>query len=644
MASILSHRRGPFGLVSSFIGWGAAEGLTAESDADERPLHAGYGLNASLGLLAVAFAANASRNGNAWAIDIFYVGVAWLFLPLAYVAARRDASPRQRFAAVMLATVALYAVRFIREPVAFIDHDEFLHWTTANHILDSGRLFSPNALLPVSPLYPGLETVATAIVSLSGMTMFQVATCLLAACRLGFVAALFLAYRRLSGSARVAACGSLVYMGSSTFLVFDTQFSYESLAVLFVAAVILADARSRDVRRTSHVVFVIVPLLAALAVTHHMTAYFASAYLFGLAVLEAFRAPPRRFLVSSILVAAWAVSAPIAWSKAMGDPEAGYLGPVLASGVHEAANLLTFSTGRTLFVSENGYVAPLWQRVAALASVAIVCLGLSVGFFRALALGGLPFGRELIRRPGRLREWRNGSAILLTLLTLAYPVSMLFRLTKSGWEIGNRIGPFSFVGVGFVIAVGVVSLMQGRGVAWAGAFATAATVVLVGGIISAEGPRILVPAKFEVSSDSASISHLGIEAAKWSRRWLGERNLFAADRINRLLLSTYGRQDVASTLQDGYDTSDAVLAPTFGPRERELLRKVGLDYLAVDLRITTALPGVGGYFDGGDRDRDYRSPPLANSLLKFDTQPLVGKVFDDGYVFIYDVRALDGTR
>ena len=62
------------------------------------------------------------------------------------------------------------------------------------------------------------------------------------------------------------------------------------------------------------------------------------------------------------------------------------------------------------------------------------------------------------------------------------------------------------------------------------------------------------------------------------------------------------------------------------------------------LRIPTALPGVGGYFDGGDRDRDYHSPPMAGSLMKFDAQPLVGKVFDDGYVFIYDLRAFDGTR
>ena len=153
-----------------------------------------------------------------------------------------------------------------------------------------------------------------------------------------------------------------------------------------------------------------------------------------------------------------------------------------------------------------------------------------------------------------------------------------------------------------------------------------------------------MPAKFKVSADSASISKLNIDAAEWTRTWLGERNLFTSDRISRLLLSTYGRQDVASTLQDGYDTSDAVLAPILGPAQRGLLKSAGVDYFASDLRITTGLPSVGVYFDGGERDRDYRSPPKATPLLKFDAEPEVGKVFDDGFIFIYDLRTLDGKR
>ncbi|MGO8477736.1 hypothetical protein ACC739_38260, partial [Rhizobium ruizarguesonis] len=55
--------------------------------------------------------------------------------------------------------------------VAFIDHDEFLHWATVKDILEAGRLFLPNPLLPVSPLYHGLELITSALVNLSGLSV-----------------------------------------------------------------------------------------------------------------------------------------------------------------------------------------------------------------------------------------------------------------------------------------------------------------------------------------------------------------------------------------------------------------------------------------------------------------------------------------
>ena len=586
-------------------------------------------------LVVAALAANAARHDDAFAVAIFYAALALAFVPGAACALAPSTSARGRLEAILAVTVALYALRVIREPAGFVDHDEFLHWTTAEHILESGRLFSANALLPVSPRYPGLELVATALSSLSGLGMFAVSVALFAICRLLFITLLYLAYERLSGRALVAACGCLVYMGASTFFVFDTQFSYESLGVVFVAALLMLASRLHDDQRGIAAVSVVV--IAALAVTHHMTAYFGSALIVAWAFFELLRRPQRVRPLRAIALAAFALAAPLAWSKAMGNPGSEYLGPVLTSGAYEAAQLLMLKTGRHLFQSTDGYVAPLWQRIVTLASVAILCAGLAVGFLMALRSA---WPRDGVRS---LRHYRAGLVIVLTLTTLFYPMSLVFRLTQSGWEIGNRVGPFSFIGVGFVIACAVATLRH-RGRWQTLALTATATIVLVGGIISAEGPRILVPGTFRPASDSASIGAIGIDAATWTRAHLGARNLFASDRINRLLISTYGRQDVTSTLQDGYDISDVMLAPKIGHRETALMHQIGVDYFAIDLRITEGLPGVGGYFDGGARDRDYHRPPLAKALMKFDTEAKVGRVFDDGYIFIYDTRTLDGTR
>ena len=649
MMATPASRPGPYPVGRVLAPVGRLLGLNTcvswNDDEPQRHLTAWVIVLAATGLPLAATAANASRLGEAWAVDGFYLATALVLLvptlPILHPATTRLG----RIEAVALLTIGLYLIRLIREPVAFIDHDEFLHWTTANHLLETHQLFSPNALLPISPRYPGIEIVTTALVWLTGLSVFSAAQAVLFTARAVFVAGLYFTYERFSGSSRIAATGCVVYAGCSTFLVFDTQFSYESLAVAFVAAGLLADARSRARFRLRHVAFVLAPIGAALAVTHHMTAYFAAAYFAGMAGLALLGVPSRLHLVSSLGVAAGALLLPLAWSHLMGNPGAGYLGPVLASGVAEASNLLAGATGRKLFVSTDGYVAPLWQRLVALGSVGLVCLGLAFGFFRSLALGGLRFGDRL----GFPIQWSGARAtagtVVLVLLTLGFPLSMVFRLTKSGWEIGNRIGPFSFIGVAFVVAVGVAAcLAPGRWmVLRMAALAATALVIVTGGIISAQGPRLLVPERFRVSSDSSSVGPMAIDAATWTRTWLGERHLFSADRINRLLLSTYGRQDVATTLQDGYDTSDAVLAPNFGPREKNLLRRAGVDFLTVDMRLTTDLPGVGVYFDGSARDQNHVAPLEAAPLLKFAHESRIGRVFDDGAISIYDLRALDGT-
>ena len=236
--------------------------------------------------------------------------------------------------------------------------------------------------------------------------------------------------------------------------------------------------------------------------------------------------------------------------------------------------------------------------------------------------------------------------VLLTLLTLLYPVSIIFRFTRSGWEIGNRIGPFAFLGVGVVIAIGVTTFLpQGTRSVWrASGIAVAATVMLLGGIISSEGPRILVPAQYQVSADAASIEPMGINAALWTKEWLGAGNHFAADRINRLLLSTFGRQLVSTTLQHGYDAGKVLVANKLDAEERDVIQKLSIDYLFVDLRLTTGMPVVGAYFDGAAADQMLTAPPQANALLKFNAIDAVSRVFDNGSAIVYDVRGLNGRK
>ena len=625
-----------------------ALGVTGGLSLDERetaPNGLGWApvlaLQSSLCVVLCALGVSASLNGAAYAIPLFYVGCAAVFFPAACRLVHPRASRNERLLIVLIATLALFLIRMARAPGAFVDHDEFLHWLTAIDIEEQRRLFTPNPLLPVSSLYPGLELATTAIVDLTGLSIFAAATILLGVARMAFIASLFYLFERLIGSARAASIACLVFMGSSTFIVFDAHFSYESLAVPLVAMALLSDVVAKCAPRRGLAISaaVTLPALAALSVTHHTSAYFLAAIFCGVAVFGGLR--PR-----NLIVAGFAVALPVIWSRLVGDPTVGYLGPVFQDGLREAERLLNHAPGRQLFVSDAGVVAPAWQRYTTFASVGLICLGLSFGFIRSARLSLAPLWKGGTSVRGRLAGVANPYLLVLTLATVVFPVSVLFRLTRAGWEIGNRMGALSFFGIAPVIAIGVVLYWQGasRNTLRALALGLAGSAVFVGGIISGQGSTLLTPQHFQVSADNASIEPMGLATARWTKEWLGAGNMFAADRINRLLLATYGRQDVATTLEDPRDSSIAILSPKLGPSEREALRDVGIQYILADLRITSALPVVGVYFDGAAGDQHYNRPPSPKYLLKFDRAAGVNRVFDNGYTIIYDVRALTDER
>lgn len=171
------------------------------------------------------------------------------------------------------------------------------------------------------------------MVNLSGLSVFAAGLIVLATARMMLMLALFLLFEKITDSARIASIACLIYMGSSTFLLFDVHYSYESLAIPMLAAVLLASESRRmepsDAAGWPTVVATVV-LILALAATHHLTSYFCTALLCGTAVMECLRqgasAMQKR---RAILLASIAVIAPVAWSKIVGNPTGSYILPVL---------------------------------------------------------------------------------------------------------------------------------------------------------------------------------------------------------------------------------------------------------------------------------------------------------------------------
>jgi hypothetical protein len=607
-------------------------------------------LTMSVGLILVAFGHGAGRRGESVMTALYWVGLIVTTLPVAMRLAAPGVRRDERLLLATALALALLVVKILYAPTAFAHFDEFLHWSTAIDMMASRRLFTPNPLLPVSPFYPALEILTTSIASLTQLSIFAAATIVLIVARGFLLVALFLLFEKCAGSARVAGIACLAFMANSNFIFFEGQFAYETLAIVWLAAILYLEwARPRSSDPWKDRLFLTVPLLAALTVTHHVTAYIAAALLLGFAALELLKREEDDERRARVAVAVLAIALPVLWSWRAGSASHGgslahYLGPVFETGVREFWSFVQGGLrGRKLFVAEDGVQTPAWMRILSLASALLAALGIAGGFFSVVAAsaGGSDWRAvvEVLHR-----RWRDSRMLMFAILGVAFPFSLLLRLTSSGWEIGNRMTPFVYLGVALLSATTLMRFLARRDVrARRIAAAALITLALAGGVVSGWGIAC-VRSRYVVSADALSIEPMAIAAARWIGQWLGPGNRIAADRVNSLLVTTYGGQAAVTSLRDKVDTSSVFMRRTFSDVEDWALRQGRVDYLLADLRLTTGLPRLGVYFDKGEY-RPWRSgPPPASAFLKFNSMPGASRLFDNGSIVVFDVKGVHNAR
>ena len=638
-----SPLQGAVQLVSAVIG---PDLRGSGSDAPTRPVNcnwiAALCLAAAVALLLIVAGHAAGRRAYDVTPLLFWSGVVLLVVPISLRIGWPGVARGERLFLLFLFAELLLYYKTVYSPTSFVGHDEFLHWVAADDLLSARRLFLSNSLLPIGPTYPALEILTTALVNLTGLSVFLAGTLLLVILKGTFVVGLFLFYEAITGSPRISAVACLTYMGCMTFVVFDSMFSYESLGVVLCMLTFALEAASRDFdpRARLRALGLIALLLASLAVTHHVTAAFAAFYFAMLAAFEAFRQGSSRIrtTLAIILIATLAVVLPVFWVMARGNPLSGYLGPAVESGL--SALMRKFAGGVAPRPEVSAISQPLGMRLTTAMAVLLLSLGLATGFFRSLALAA-PSGAQASWRPIEdilKRRWRDSRIVLLTLFAFGFPVSVILRLTQSAWEIANRMATFVFISVGLVVAVSIVHFWQGREArGWRRtAPALALSVIVMGGITSSSLDPIR--GRYKVGADQLSVEAMGIETARWTNEWLAAGNRFTADRVNRLLLASHGRQDVRVRIVAGVDTARLFEAETLDPDILRVLARSDIDFLLVDLRLSTAPPVLGFYFEPWQPR--HGKALSGGDLLKFNDIKGVARIYDNGWIVIYDVRGL----
>ncbi|QIJ73323.1 hypothetical protein GU700_01135 [Methylobacterium sp. NI91] len=620
---------------------------TGSEDPAPKPLDPGWicglVLASAAGLFVVTLGHGAGLREHPWTLEIYWSGVVLMLAPLALRLCWPDVARAERLCLLVVLAEVLVLYRIVYYPLNIVHHDEILHWIASDDILAARRLFLSNPLLPVGPTYPALEILATGLTNVTGLPIYGSALLLLAALKAIFLTSLFFLLERLTHSGRVAGIGCLVYVGSPTFTWFNTAFSYESLGVALCALAFAAEAVAEDQDRSQRRrwLLLLILLLATLAVTHHLSAAFGAIYFGGLALVESLRRRDgrRRGTRAAILVAGLgAVALPVLWMQIRGTPVQNYLGPIIEQGFNALLNKLQ---GVKLYAVEGPTTAapqPIGIRLTTLLGTALIALCLATGFFRTLVMSTAARDGWAAIRALLGRCWRDSRLVFLALIALFYPVSVALRLSIGGWEVGNRMSTFVFFAVALLAGVSVAHVWQGRTPNRRRALLTSVmvTIIAMSGVTSAALTPIRGP--YQVEADAQSVEFMGVQTAGWTKEWLGPGNRFVADRINRLLLAGYGRQDVRTDVAPGISSWRLFLSEQVYSDEEHALASGSVDFMLADLRLTTNTPLMGHYFEPWEANDG--TPITADQLLKYNDIKNVARIYDNGYIVIYDVRGL----
>jgi hypothetical protein len=616
---------------------------------------------AALGMLLVALGNNAAREELSSAEALFWTGLALVYGPIAFRLLSRSASRQERIALVVIMGTALFGVKILHSPAGFDLHDELATWRQTHDLLSSGHYLTYNPLVEGYAGYPTLESVTAALASLCHLSIFSAALIMIGVARATLMLALFLFLERVTGSSRSAGVGVAIYACNPSFLYFDSQFGYESLALPVAAALLLVvllwTGEGREGRRgtTPELLAALLVLTCTLTITHHMTSYAMLAFFlvwtgaawladreFGSKVALNSPAPafvedvpgPRWIRLGPALPALMLAATTAAWfflvAKAVTVAE---LGGTLTGVVDSTIGLIVGGNGpKTLFQSSEQTNA-LAARALALASVVPLLLAIPFGLWRTW------------RRRGAPPLWR-----VLAVIAALYPLTLGLRLTLAGTETSQRASEFVFLGLAFLVAVLVdewtaKAVHRGRAFALDVGLAVLATIIFLGGFVIGESPVTRLPGPFLISAESRSVSSQGIAASRFAARHLPAKATILVDRPNATFMASYADLNPLLGYIAGVPVTQVFFSKEFTPDDRKVIGDGHVGYILVDGRLSRSLPVIGIYFERYEPNAfNHRRPISSVALHKFYLGLGFDRIYSNGPIVIYGTSSLPPER
>jgi hypothetical protein len=575
----------------------------------------------------------------------FWAGMFLLELPIAGLVARRATPQAVRTALLTLYGFVSFAPKLIRNPTSPLYHDEFAHWRATYNILNTGKLFQPDPIIPIISRYPGLHAATTALVHATGLSIWQAAEVLLLLFHITLVLGIAALAQSLGLSNRTASVVAILYCLNSSFLYFDTQYAYESMAITLVVWALVAFVRairSQPGQRRVAWAALAVAFSAGTVVTHPLSTLMLVLIMVVVSLaLSVYRLAKREGWARTAMTA-WCLTLVTvlvagAWLRFVAPGTVSYLSPYPGQALSELINDLR-GTGspRQLF---GATITPWWEQKSAY---------LVPVFAFALAGAGLLLMRTQLRNGGLQRGPRRALLLAFALLGLVYFPSTVFILSSTGAEGARRSWAFTWIGLSMLVGPAVVWMLdwvrrqirQWLRVGLRSGLLAALAIALVGGTAAGLNPSYRFPGPFLYGSDARSVTPELLAASEWFSARFGTGNHVITDRNTGLVFGSFGLQS-PGTASAGFPFYNLYLAKPGAPvKPPYLLFELSAGrytYLIVDERIADDIPESGVYFELDEPSFVTKAGKsiFHGRLGKFNTVTWMVKVFQSENYSIY---------
>jgi hypothetical protein len=607
----------------------------------------GTGLSLLLGMIALTHSyAIAEYHTTATSEFVwFWAGMFLLTLPIAILLARKSLPAGVRATLLVMYGILTYAPKLLRNPSAPLFYDEYAHWRDTYEILKTGKLFTPNPLVGISAQFPGMHAVTAALVNFTGLSIWHAAVVLLLICHVFLVLGIAALAEAVGVPRWPASLAAILYSLNSSFLYFDTQYAYESMAITFavwalVAYVHAISGRNLRDRITSGLITCL--LFTCTLITHHLSTFSLAIVMtliaVGLSIPQVARADQwmhRAATAWSLTLFGFATMA--FWFTRVAPGTISYLSPYISQGLSQLIKEAEGSgASKQLFTASQN---PWWEQKAAYALV-LLALGIMIG--------GLLMIRTRIRAGKLPRGHERALWFSLSAWGLLYFPSTVFILSAAGSQGARRSWAFTWIGLAVVAGPAMARLLswlRGLTFGWrrasvAAGLAAALAVGMMGGTAAGVDVSYRFPGPYLYGSDTRDITPELYAASAWFRDRFGTGNNLVIDRYSGVVFASFGLQDPAPTWT-GFPTYELYLARPNSQALQSLLAKLqGSNYhfIVVDRRMAYYLPQVGVYFDPGEPASLVPATgksPFYGKLQRLNSLPWLTKIFQSDNYIIY---------